>query len=274
MKASLARYTVLLIVAAVFLVPTYMVVVNSLKSKADILASPLGLPIDRLSVDNYAGVLTQTSKFIVDAYLFSGVVALLVAAGVVMFSSSLSFVVARMRPPWGDRVFLLLFLGLIVPPQIVVIPVVKILAAIGLLHTAQGLILYLIALEMPFASFVYVGFIRSLPRDLEEAAEIDGAGRIRTFTRIVFPLLVPATASLFIIVFIWVWNDYINPAVILGPAGGNTVTTGIYQAFGAYQQDWGSIYANLVLATAPLVVVYFFTQRYIVGGLTVGAVKG
>lgn len=274
MTGLIGRHAALLATAAMFLVPTYMVVVNAFKSKVDILRSPLDIPLDRLTTANFAAVLNQTSAPIGGAYVFSTALALTSAVGVVVFGSALSYVVARMRGPWADRLFIFLFLGLIVPPQVVVIPVVKVLAALGLLHTLPGLILYEIALEIPFATFVYVGFIRSVPRDLEEAAQIDGANKIQTFVRVIFPVLTPATASLFVLVLIFVWNDFVNPLVVLGTTGGATITTGIYRSIGVYQQDWGAIYANIVLASAPMIAVYFAMQRFIVGGLTGGAVKG
>lgn len=274
MKGPIARHTVLLIVAALFIVPTYMVVVNSFKKNVDIVRSPLDIPIDRLTLGNFVAVLNQTSAPIGGAYVFSTALALTSAVGVVIVGSALSYVVARMRGPWANRLFIFLFLGLIVPPQVIVIPVVKVLLTLGLLHTLPGLILYEIALQIPFATFVYVGFIRAVPRDLEEAAQIDGASKIQTFVRVIFPVLTPATASLFVLVLIFVWNDFVNPQLVLGTTGGTTITTGIYRAIGVYQQDWGAIYANIVLASAPMIVVYFAMQRYIVGGLTGGAVKG
>jgi raffinose/stachyose/melibiose transport system permease protein len=273
-KGLIGRQAALLPIAAMFIVPTYMVLVNSFKTKVDILRAPLDIPFDRLTTANFAAVLNQTSAPIGGAYVFSTALALTSALGVVILGSSLSYVVARMRGPWANRLFIFLFLGLIIPPQVVVIPVVKVLLAIGLLHALPGLILYEIALQIPFATFVYVGFIRAVPRDLEEAAQIDGANKIQTFVRVVFPILTPATASLFVLVLIFVWNDFVNPQLVLGPTGGTTITTGIYRAIGVYQQDWGAIYANIVLASAPMIVVYFAMQRYIVGGLTGGAIKG
>lgn len=274
MIAGIGRHSALLAATALFIVPTYMVVVNAFKTKLDILRAPLDIPIDRLTVVNFASVLNQNTAPIGGAYLFSTALALTSALGVVVVGSMLSYVVARMRGPWSDRLFIFLFLGLIVPPQVVVIPVVKVLAVLGLLHTLPGLVLYEIALQIPFATFVYVGFIRSVPRDLEEAAQIDGANKLQTFRRVVFPILTPATASLFVLVLIFVWNDFVNPQVVLGTTGGSTVTTGIYRSMGVYQQDWGAIYANILMASAPMVAVYFSMQRFIVGGLTGGAIKG
>jgi raffinose/stachyose/melibiose transport system permease protein len=197
-KGLIGRQAALLPIAAMFIVPTYMVLVNSFKTKVDILRAPLDIPFDRLTTANFAAVLNQTSAPIGGAYVFSTALALTSALGVVILGSSLSYVVARMRGPWANRLFIFLFLGLIIPPQVVVI---------RLLHTLPGLILYEIALQIPFATFVYVGFIRAVPRDLEEAAQIDGANKIQTFVRVVFPILTPATASLFVLVLIFVWND-------------------------------------------------------------------
>src|SRR5207237_1019101 len=144
---QLGRHTALVAVAALFIVPTYMVIVNAFKTRVDILRSPLDIPVDRLTAANFASVLNQTTAPIGEAYLLSTALALISAVGVVVCGSMLSYVVARMRGPWSDRLFIFLFLGLIVPPQVVVIPVVKVLTVLGLLDTLTGLIMYEIALH-------------------------------------------------------------------------------------------------------------------------------
>jgi raffinose/stachyose/melibiose transport system permease protein len=122
--------------------------------------------------------------------------------------------------------------------------------------------------------FVFSGFMRSIPVELEEAAAIDGAGRGRVFWRIVFPLLRPATASVLIFLGVWIWNAFLDPLIILGPSQGTTVTTGIYRAIGQYQADFGTVFALMFLATLPVLIFYLALQKHFVKGLTGGATKG
>jgi raffinose/stachyose/melibiose transport system permease protein len=140
--------------------------------------------------------------------------------------------------------------------------------------TIQGLVLFNVGYYVPFGVFVFTGFTRSIPVELEEAAAIDGAGRFRVFWRIVFPLLRPATASVLIFLGVWIWNDFIDPLVILGPGQGTTITTGIYRAIGQYQADFGTVFALMFLATLPVLIFYLALQKHFVKGLTGGATKG
>jgi len=161
-----------------------------------------------------------------------------------------------------------------IPPQVILIPVTDVLRFTHLMTTLQGLILFNIGYYIPFGVFVFTGFIRTVPVELEEAAVIDGASRMQVFWRIVFPLLRPATASVLIFLGVWIWNDFIDPLVILGPSQGTTVTTGIYRSIGQYQADFGSVFALMFLATLPVLIFYLALQKHFVKGLTGGATKG
>jgi raffinose/stachyose/melibiose transport system permease protein len=116
--------------------------------------------------------------------------------------------------------------------------------------------------------------MRPTPGEGEEAAAVGGAGRATVFWRVVFPLLRPASASVLIFLGVWIWNDFLNPLIILGPGQGTTVTTGIYRSIGQYQADFGGVFAVMFLATLPVLIFYLFLQRHFVKGLTGGATKG
>ena len=153
-------------------------------------------------------------------------------------------------------------------------PIVRVLQATGLMSTLQGLILFNVGYYIPFGVFVFTGFIRSVPVELEESAAMDGANRFQIFWRIVFPLLRPATASVLIFLGVWIWNDFLDPLIILGPVGGTTVTVGVYRALGEHQSNYGQLFGLMFLAALPVVVFYFLLQKHFVKGLTGGAVKG
>jgi raffinose/stachyose/melibiose transport system permease protein len=270
-----ARHLVLLLVVAFFVVPFYMVVVNGFKDRRDVVRDPLALPIgDLFTLQNFERALSDPTFDLVFAYAFSAVLAVTVVGVTIFLGSGLSYWIGRRGDRTATLIYLALLAGLMVPPQVLVIPVVKVLDAIGMLFTFQGLVAYDIAVFLPFTTFVYVGFVRTVPRELDEAAAVDGAGRLTTFWRVVFPLLRPATASLAVLLTVFVWNDFVNPLVLLGGAGAYTVTTGIYRAVGVYSSDFGQVFAFIQLAGAPMLALFFLAQRYIVGGLSGGAVKG
>jgi raffinose/stachyose/melibiose transport system permease protein len=142
-----------------------------------------------------------------------------------------------------------------------------------LINTYQGLI-FLHSNGAVFALFLYTGFIRAMPRDLEEAAFVDGAGVFRTFWQIIFPLLRPVTATLVIFNTIWIWNDFLLSYLFLSSTDKATLTMQVYNGVGQYFTDWSIMMPMLVLAMLPMVIFYLFMQRHIVSGLTAGSLKG
>lgn len=270
-----ARHLVLLLLVAFFAIPFWMVAVNAFKPKQVVVRQPLALPnADTFTLANFEKALSDPTFSILGAYVFSTLLVVVVVGLVIGLGSGLSYWIARRDDRTARIIYVALLAGLMVPPQVLVIPVVKVLDALGLLFTVPGLVLYDIAVFLPFTTFVYVGFVRTVPRELDEAAAVDGAGLLTTFWRVVFPLLRPATASLGVLLAVFVWNDFVNPQVLLGGAGSATVTTGIYRAVGIYSSDFGQVFAFIQLAGAPMLVLFFLAQRYIVGGLSGGAVKG
>lgn len=270
-----SRHVVLLAVVSFFAVPFYMVAVNGFKDRRLVVREPLAPPLgDTFTLQNFERALNDPTFDMLFAYGFSTLLAVAVVSLTIALGSGLSYWIGRRDDRIGKVIYLALLAGLMVPPQVLVIPVVKVLDAMGLLFTIQGLVLYDIAVFLPFTTFVYVGFVRTVPRELDEAAAVDGAGRLMTFWRVVFPLLRPATASLAVLLAVFVWNDFVNPLVLLGGAGAYTVTTGIYRAVGVFSSDFGQVFAFIQLAGAPMLALFFLAQRYIVGGLSGGAVKG
>ncbi|MEK8128002.1 carbohydrate ABC transporter permease [Paenibacillus filicis] len=271
---ELIRQGVLGLLCLLLLVPFYIVVVNVFKDKADILSNPLSLPIGHLTFDNLIKAAVSPSFNIFKAYGNSIVITTLSILFIVTVGAMMSYVIARSHNRFTKFVYFLLLAGLMIPPQVLLLPLVKLLDRIGLLFTFQGLIFYNIAWYLPFTVFIYTGFIRTISAQLDESAKMEGAGMVRIFWGIIFPLLRPATASVVIFLFLWIWNDFINPLVILGTSGGYTVTTGIYMAIGKFSSNWDQVFSLMFMASVPVLVLYVFMQRFIIAGLTDGAVKG
>lgn len=272
MKASV-RPLVALAVAAAFFLPLYLVLSNVFKHGPDITASPASLPIPP-TLDNLGQALNRPDGLFWNGLANSVTVTFLSIVILTVLSAMLGHYVARTPSRFGRIALLVLLAGLMIPPQVILVPVTQVLGAAGLMGTISGLVLFNVGYYVPFGVFVFSGFVRSIPIELEEAAAIDGSGRFGTFWRVVFPLLRPATASVLIFLGVWIWNDFLNPLIILGPAGGTTVTVGIYRSLGQFQRDFGGMFGLMFLATLPVLVLYLLLQKYFVKGLTGGAVKG
>lgn len=260
-------------VSALFFVPLYFVLANVFKRGDLISAEPAALPIPP-TLDNIAAVVTRPDQLFWVSLTNSIVVTTLSVVILTVLSAMLGHYLARSRQRWTRILTLVLLSGLMIPPQVILIPISDVLNIAGLMTTLQGLVLFNVGYYVPFGVFVFAGFIRSVPVELEEAAILDGARRGQVFWRIVFPLLRPATASVMIFLGVWIWNDFIDPLIILGPSQGTTVTTGIYRSIGQYQADFGSVFALMFLATLPVLIFYLFLQKHFVKGLTGGASKG
>jgi raffinose/stachyose/melibiose transport system permease protein len=273
-RPAVIRHLFLLPLSLVLLVPFYIALVNAFKTKEDILSSPFSIPFSRLTFDNFQRSAITPSFNIFKAYGNSILITTISVVLLILICSMMSFVFARVNNRFLSVSYLLLLSGLMIPPQVILIPLVKVLAKLGLMFTPQGLILYNIGFYVPFTVFMYVGFIRTLSRELDESAKIDGASQLLIFWRIIFPLLRPATASAIIFLCLWIWNDFINPVIILGSTKGYTVTTGIFQAVGQYSTNWEDIFALVVMASTPIFILYLFMQRQFIAGLTEGSVKG
>ncbi|RZB14006.1 carbohydrate ABC transporter permease [Streptomyces sp. F001] len=264
---------VTLTVTAAFFLPLYLVLTNVFKPGPDITASPASLPLPP-TLDNLTAALTRPDRLFWNGLLNSVTVTLLSIVVLTVASAMLGHYVARSTGRFGRIALLVLLAGLMIPPQVILVPVTEVLGLAGLMGTIGGLVLFNVGYYVPFGVFVFSAFVRTIPVELEEAAAMDGSGRFGTFWRVVFPLLRPATASVLIFLGVWIWNDFLNPLIILGPAGGTTVTVGVYRSLGQFQRDFGSMFGLMFMATLPVLVFYLALQKHFVKGLTGGAVKG
>ena len=259
-------------VSALFAGPLYLALVNVFKPADAIRAHPLALPTSDFTTANIVGAARLS---LVQSGLKTS---LIIAVGTLLIMVPLSAMVAYYISRWDTTAarLLLLFLlfGLMLPPQIVLIPTTVILRQLHLMFTYWGVILNFAAYYLPFGVFVFSGFLRSISRELDEAGAIDGASSLTVFWRIVFPLMRPATASVVVVTALWTWNDFLSPLIILGAAHGVTITTGIYLAIGTYGIDYGQEFGVMFLASLPVLVLFLFLQRHFVSGLTGGATKG
>jgi raffinose/stachyose/melibiose transport system permease protein len=201
----------------------------------------------------------------------------LVTAGSVVIvlavSALAAYPLARVTARWSRWTFLLIMLGLILPFQLAALPLYQTMRDLGLLGTPWALILFYSGLQVPFTTFLYVGFLRALPRDFEDAALIDGCTPLQGFRYVVLPMLKPVTVTALVLNAVAVWNDFFTPLLYLSGSGQQTMPVAIAGFVGQYVSDWNLIFAALVISIVPILIVYFVLQRSIINGFA-GGLKG
>lgn len=270
---AIGHVTVSWLVTLAFVFPVYIALVNAFKTNDQILSNPVGLPAP-FTIDNIVNALRRPDHLVESGLGNSILVTAATVIILVPLSSALSFYISE-RSPRVRRILLPIFaLGLMIPPQTILLPVVNMLQSIGLGHSYPGLILANIGGGyLSFAVFVYVGFLRTVPREVVEAARVDGAGDLRIWWSVVFPIVRPATATVAIFLGLWVWNDFLTPLFILGPLQGQTITTGLYVALGSTSIDYAQLFGIMVLAAVIPLVGYLVSQREFIHGLMSGVSK-
>lgn len=261
--------------ALVMLAPLYLVIVNAFKPESAIRQRPFSAAPGLLSTDYLRAALSSPDYNIVKSFGVTVMFVVLVNVLSLALAGPAAYVIARGTRRWHKGMLLVFLAGLFIPGQVLVIPVIYVLRFTGLMGTIPGFVLYEATLTLPLSMFLFVGYIKSIPRELDEAAQIDGAGRLRTFWQVIFPLMRPVVVTAIVLHTIGVWTDFVNPQIVLGPTSGlYTVMTGVYSAIGLHTTDLSVVYPTLLLAIAPVLVFFVIMQRKIVGGLTAGATKG
>lgn len=272
-RTTWLRYVIAVLAVFTYAVPLYIAIVNAFKTNEQIAASPIALPAP-FTLENIIDVFANPDSDLLGTLLRTVVVTASSVVLIVILGSMLGYYIGRNDRTFQRVLLIVLMLGLSIPSQVLLIPVSQTLRSVGLLNTYQGLILYNVAFYVPFAVLIFSRFVRSIPVELDEAAAIDGAGPLRTYFTIVFPLMRPAAASVTIFVSIWIWNDFVNPLILLGPATGTTIMAGLYRTLGQYTSNFGGVFAYMFVASLPVLILFLVLQRAFVSGLTSGASKG
>jgi raffinose/stachyose/melibiose transport system permease protein len=271
--SRIALFVVLTILAVLFLSPIVIVFMNSFKSKLYISSEPFVLPnADTFTgSENYVNGIQKTRFF--RAFGYSVFITVFSVLGIAVVTSMLAWYVTRVKGKFTSFIYYLLVFSMIVPFQMVMFSMSK-MANMLHLDNPVGIIVLYIGFGCGMSSFMFSGFIKSIPLALEEAAMIDGAGPVRTFFQVVFPMLKPTAITVSILNAMWVWNDYLLPYLTIGNDY-KTIPVAIQYLRGGYGSvDMGAMMAMLVLAMIPIIAFYFSAQRFIIKGVVAGAVKG
>ncbi|WP_052487915.1 carbohydrate ABC transporter permease [Gordoniibacillus kamchatkensis] len=258
------------ILAVVYMFPFVLIVLNSFKSRLNVVANPLGLP-KSFSFDNYSGAF-KTMSF-GTAVVNSLTVTVVSIVLIIVFSSMLAYFLVRWNWKINNFILLMMVCAMIIPFQALMIPFVSIYGKLGVLNSKWALSYFYLGFGLSMATFMYHGFIKGVPLELEEAARIDGASKYRVFWKVVFPLLMPITTTIAILDVLWIWNDFLLPSLILTDKDARTLPLSTFYFFGQYTSDYGSAMAALVLSIVPIIVFYLLMQKHVIKGVMDGAVK-
>jgi raffinose/stachyose/melibiose transport system permease protein len=261
----------LILCALIVLFQIYLTFINGLKSYTDVSESLLALP-RKLEFGNFSNVwhLMNYPK----AFMNSLIVTVCSVLGVLLVSSAAAYRLVRSPGKVSQVIFTTVLSSMVIPFQIVMVPALKLAKDLNLVNTVHGLVFMYWGFLIPMALFLYHGFIKSIPLELEEAAHIDGCGPVRMFIRIVLPLLMPITTTIAIINVIGVFNDFMLPLVMISSQKFQTIPLATSVFFGNYAIEWNSIMAALTLSIIPIILFFLFMQRFIIQSLVTGAVKG
>jgi len=267
---QIVTFLIALLVAFIYIFPFWLILNNSFKAKLAILQSPISLP-DNFNLKNFIDAFTRMNY--PHALMNSLVITVISGIILIVFPSMLAYYLLRFNYRANKIIFVLLVMSMIIPFQALMIPFVSIYGVLGLLNSRIALVYFYLGFGVALSTFMYHGFIKTLPIALEESAFIDGANRFQIFWYVVFPMLQPITATIAILNALWIWNDFLLPSLVLFLTA-RTLPLSTYSFFGQFTSNYGVAMAGLVLSITPIVIFYLVMQRNIISGITDGAVKG
>lgn len=262
----------LLIYALLILIPLVVVLLTSVKTLQETFRDPLGLPDGGFKFDNYVAIFQEQTM--AGYFLNSTIVTLFSVSFTLLLAAMVAFGITRMNNWIGNVLFAVFTLGMMVPAQVIMVPLYSLILDLGLTNSLLGLILVNISSTLPIAVFILTGFMKTLPKELFEASTIDGAGNWKMFTKVAIPLSLPSISATAIFLFVMHWNDLLYPLLFITDNAYKTLPLALLEFQGQYSTNYPMLFTGVIIASAPMVIAYVFLQRYFVAGITAGAVKG
>ncbi|THF72940.1 carbohydrate ABC transporter permease [Cohnella fermenti] len=268
---TLARSGLLLLWSVILIIPLMLLLFGAVKSSSAFMMDPYSWP-DKLVLTNFSDAWNQAdlARALLNSVLVTGCSILSLA----VLGSAGAYPLARRASKLSSILYIFFISGIMLPFQLAMIPLYKLMGGLHLTNTYFGAIMIYVASTLPFVIFLYTGFLKSVPRELEEAATIDGCGPIRTFVSIIFPLLKPVTATVVITNSLNIWNDFLVPLLFLQEKASRTIPMAIFTFVGQYNNNWSLIFASIAISSLPLILLFLLLQKYFIKGIAGGAVKG
>jgi len=266
---SLLKNIVIWIVSIIMVTPVMLVAINSFKERYEASSMTMSLP-KQWHFDNYAIVVDQGK--LLQSFLNSSLYSIISVVIVILVTTMAAFVLSRRRSKLNKAIYFYITLGIALPMNYV--SLMKVMQFTHLNNTQIGISLLYAAIQIPFTVFLMYGFIGTVPREVDEAAVIDGCTSERLFFSVVFPLLKPIIVTTVVLTFMNTWNEFVAPLYYLSDSKLWPMTLAVYNFFGQFQMSWNLVCADIILTSLPVILVYLFGQKYIISGMTSGAVKG
>lgn len=264
-------WAALIVIAVIWITPFVFIVFTSLKSNSSVMGASAFAPPTSLDWGNYVSAWARR-RF--STTVFNSVVITVIKAPLgLVISSMAAYALSRIQLPWGKAIFLLVLFGTMLPFQVMLAPLFTLVNSFGLINSKVGIILPYLAFGVPYQVFILHGFFSEIPRELSEAARVDGASHFTIFRRIFLPISLPVLAALLILDFVATWNEFAMALVILQDNGAWTLPLGLMSFQSQFASDYGQLNAAIVMTVLPATIVYLIFQRYFVSGLTSGAIK-
>jgi raffinose/stachyose/melibiose transport system permease protein len=261
----------LILTAVIFLIPFYFMFVQSIKSKKEANRLSIAWPTE-LHFENYLEVIRHGNYQLVTAFKNSAILTVFTVLGLIITGAMAGYVIQRRKGKLMTTIQSVIMLGLMIPASI--LPTIRMLQSMGIYKTMFSMVMIEIALQTPFTIMLYRGFMSSIPVDLEEAASIDGCNRWQIFQKVIFPLLKPIQATIIILVGVQTFNDFTNPLYFLPGAANTTVQLTLYNYKGQLGNNYNLLFADIIIITVPMLILFLFFNKRIVAGMVAGAVKG
>jgi len=262
----------LALASIIFILPFVFIFLTAAKNRQDASRLTFTWPVEWQLWENFLQVLETRNYLLLLAYFNSTVITVFAVTLLVLFGAMVGYVLQRRPSRWNKVIYGFVLAGLMIPPAVV--PTIWVLQSIGLFKTIIGMIFIQVAYGLAFSVLLFRSFIATIPRDLDEAALIDGATPLQIFFRVILPLLKPVTVTVIVVQSITIFNDFTNPLYYLPGRENVTVQLTLYNFQGQFQTQFNLLFMNILLVTIPPLIVYIFFNRQIVAGMTAGAVKG
>lgn len=275
MKASgaikkICFYILFILLLIIFLYPFYLVLLNSLKTNKEVILDSLALPAS-FNLDGYVKAFEKMNYL--QSFGNSLIVTTLSIVLLILISVMCAYLFSRKNWKINNIIFMIMVASMIIPFQTIMIPVVKNFSAFDLTDNLITVVFFYLGAHVSLAVFMYHGFIKNIPYELEEAARIDGCGQMGILFRIIFPMLKPITSTIVILDVLAIWNDFLLPFILLYKNSLKTLPLMTYSFVGQYSTDYSLVTSGLVLTILPVIILYLFLQKQIIEGVSQGAIK-
>lgn len=263
---------VLTVISLIFIYPVFLMFLNSFKPFGEVVSDPIALP-KAPTLENYTYVINKIHYL--SLFMNNVIITVIGIIGIVVFSSMAAYILDRRRNVYTKIVYTLLITPMLIPFQTIMITLLKAMSVIHLDQSRVGLGIQYWGFGIPMATFIFYNFMKTIPKELDESAKIDGASTFRGFISVIFPLLKPVTFTVIVIDVMWIWNDFLLPLLMVNSSNKTkTLVLASYTFVGQMNTKWQYAMTAMVLTVLPSIIVFIFLQKYIVEGVVAGAVKG